>query len=244
MPLLQTFIAQGSGAYMVHNSALWFIPCLFAVELMYFAICRVSEPVTLLICFGIAGLGCVMKEMYGDSYLHFLPWNLDAAFFALPFYGVSNFIMKYMSHQRIQSWIVANRTWSAVGTALLFGGMALLALRYGICSMGSSSYQCPLWCFFLRAFLGCFAMVALSCLLCAIPDIGRIKRGLVWCGKNSMDIMCLHIPIKGVAIILIAWLLNVSCDVSSSPYLSSVAFVITMVVIVPVVTVINRFIRK
>ena len=40
MPLLQTFYAQGSGAYMVHNSALWFIPCLFLTELLYFFISR------------------------------------------------------------------------------------------------------------------------------------------------------------------------------------------------------------
>ena len=40
MPLLQTFIAQGSGSYLVHNSALWFIPCLLAVEIMFFFISR------------------------------------------------------------------------------------------------------------------------------------------------------------------------------------------------------------
>ena len=37
-PLLQTFIAQGSGGFLVHNVALWFIPCLFCVQVMFYFI--------------------------------------------------------------------------------------------------------------------------------------------------------------------------------------------------------------
>ena len=39
-PLLQTIIAKGSGGFLVHNVALWFIPCLLAVELIYYALSR------------------------------------------------------------------------------------------------------------------------------------------------------------------------------------------------------------
>ncbi len=36
MPLMQTFIAQGSEGYLVHNVPLWFVSCLFVVELAYY----------------------------------------------------------------------------------------------------------------------------------------------------------------------------------------------------------------
>lgn len=39
-PLLQTVIAKGSGGFLVHNVALWFIPCLLAVELIYYVISK------------------------------------------------------------------------------------------------------------------------------------------------------------------------------------------------------------
>ena len=35
MPLAQTFIAQGSGGFLVHNVPLWFVTCLFVIEIVY-----------------------------------------------------------------------------------------------------------------------------------------------------------------------------------------------------------------
>ena len=35
-PLAQTFIAQGSGGFLVHNVPLWFVTCLFVMEIVYY----------------------------------------------------------------------------------------------------------------------------------------------------------------------------------------------------------------
>ena len=35
-PLLQTLLAQGSGGFLVHNVPLWFVPCLFIIEIIYY----------------------------------------------------------------------------------------------------------------------------------------------------------------------------------------------------------------
>lgn len=36
MPLAETFIAQGSGGFLLHNVPLWFVTCLFVVEIIYY----------------------------------------------------------------------------------------------------------------------------------------------------------------------------------------------------------------
>lgn len=240
MPLLQTFIAQGSGEFMVHNSALWFIPCLFAVEMMYYQYSRFDEKLTLLLCLLTAGLGASLMHAYGNEYLFVLPWNLDAAFFALPFYGVAIAFKRHLSHEKLMMVVVDNKLVIFSIVSMLFATMNFLALNYGECSMGSSSYGCPLWIFFVRAFLGCFVLVLLSALICALFTNGWCYESLMWCGKNSLDVMCLHIPIKGVVMIAIAKALHLTFDISENLMCSTIAFIVTMLILVPIVLMIKN----
>ena len=136
---------------MVHNSALWFIPCLFAVEIIYFFYSKMKEWVTLTLCFATALIGGILVHLYGDAYLFLLPWNLDAALFALPFYGVGNTIRRHLSNERIMNVVTNNRIIFSIGVIVMFIIMSYLSIYYGECSMGSSSYQCNLFVFFLRA---------------------------------------------------------------------------------------------
>lgn len=243
-PLIQTFIAQGSGEFMVHNSALWFIPCLFAVEIIYFLFSRTNkEWLTLSLCLLLAGIGAILANIYGDAYLYLLPWNLDAAFFALPFYGVANIIMRNTTHEKIIGFCVRNR-WLVLALVLILSSvMVFLALGYGECSMGSSSYQCGFGVFFIRAFLGCFALLLFCCLISSM-NISRFLGGIKWYGRNSLDVMCLHIPIKGVVLLAVSKLFQLTTDPSGSVKYSAIAFIVTMAIITPMVMSINRIFRR
>ena len=243
MPLLQTFIAQGSGAYIVHNSALWFIPCLFAVEVLYYFVRKAKGFFPLLICIIIAGINSLLIRRFGKNYLFMLPWNLDAAFYALPFYSVANLIRNKVGLLEIQEKVSDNKCLTFFCLAVLSVALCFLSFNYGECSMGSSSYMCPDYVFFARAFVGIAALMMISLLICSF-DLQWVISPMAWCGENSLDIMCLHIPIKGVVIILICKLMHPLVDVSSSSLYSALAFAITMGAIVPLVLCINKFIRK
>lgn len=243
-PLLQTIIAQGSGEFIVHNSALWFVPCLYAVEIMYFFFSKANQWITLSLCFATAGIGALLVSLYGSAYLFLLPWNLDAAFFALPFYGVANAIRIRLSHDKLMNVVTDNRFIVGTGVVVLYICMSQLAMQYGECSMGSSSYGCPIPLFFIRAFSGCFALVGFSALLCSYISKGNIYNATKWFGRNSLDIMCLHIPIKGVAIIAISRVLHLTLDIQENLLYSGLTFVITMIVMMPIILGINNFIRQ
>lgn len=244
MPLLQTVIAQGSGEFLVHNSALWFIPCLFAVEIIYYYICKAGDIAAIALCIAFAVFNSIMASIFGESYMFTLPWNLDAAFYALPFYGIANIIHKHYSHELLLAKVNQNRIIAITTTVVLTAILYYLSVFFQECSMGSSSYQCEIYVFIFRAFIGCFALIIFSMLLANLHMPKFITNSLSWCGKNSLDIMCLHIPIKGVVIILIGKALHPMTDVSESGALSAIAFIITMIVCIPMIFAINKYIRK
>lgn len=244
MPLLQTVIAQGSGEFLVHNSALWFIPCLFAVEIIYYYICKAGDIAAIALCIAFAVFNSIMASIFGESYMFTLPWNLDAAFYALPFYGIANIIHKHHSHEQLLAKVNQNRIIAITTTVVLTAILYYLSVFFQECSMGSSSYQCEIYVFIFRAFIGCFALIIFSMLLANLHVPKFITNSLSWCGKNSLDIMCLHIPIKGVVIILIGKALHPMTDVSESGALSAIAFIITMIVCIPMIFAINKYIRK
>ena len=72
--------------YMMFNGALWFIPCLFSMEMLYWFVSKCSKRIYLigvLICFYIIGL--VLKDN-----TPWLPWGLCAAFIGIVFYGIGD----------------------------------------------------------------------------------------------------------------------------------------------------------
>lgn len=244
-PLLQTFIAQGSGEFMVHNSALWFIPCLFVVELMYWAISKLKDWQNILLCFFLAGLSFLFGYLCGSEYWFLLPYNFDAALIALPFYSVGNIAVKHHSHNEMVSFVNDYRllSWGllVLSSIILIAG----ALSFGECSMGSSSYQCNGGLFLIRAFVGCFAIILFSILISPNSEQIAAQRLLIWYGKNSLDVMCLHIPIKGVIMLIIAKLLSTEINYLSSHWGGAFAtFVVTMICVSVVIQFINRYIRK
>lgn len=234
MPLLQTFIAQGSGAFIAHNSALWFIPCLFLVEILYFFISRSGDVWGTLLCFAAAAGSFVLGHVFGKDYWFSPPWNADAALIALPFYAVGNLVVKRVGHKRMIELVNSDKwltciVWIGITAALLWSAMA-----FNECSMGSSSYQCSGLIFIPRAFLGIAWLVILALLLSSVqnhnPLNAIVTKYLKWAGIKSLDIMCLHIPLKGIFMIVVAVALHITVSVVEKDALYSLcAFVLTMI---------------
>ena len=242
-PLLQTFIAKGSGAYMVHNSALWFIPCLFVTELMFYFISKLKEVWVFVLCLTGPVLSFALGRLYGDEWWFLLPWNFDAALIALFFFYLGNIFVEKLSHTAIVSYAQSHTAVMLITMLCSFGVLLSGSLYFGECSMGSSSYQCPGWVFMLRAIVGCGFLIVLSLLLGNWNS--RILGYIKWCGVKSLDIMCLHIPIKGVVLIAAAMLLQMQVDdISNSEMYSAVVFIPTVIVITILIIGIEKFFRK
>lgn len=231
-PLMQTILAQGSGYFLVHNVALWFIPCFFCVQMMYFFIGKLNKVKALVLCCAIAGLSMLFESIWGKAYLDTMPWNLDSAFMALPFYCVGNLIgiNKALYEKAKQSKL-----------AILFIVLVLTAIlqwaacRWGPISMGQSCFRNE-YIFHIRGLIGCFSTLFFSMFLASILNkyncIGKVINYVKWIGKNSLDFMCINNPIKGVVCTVLGIVINVR---RTDAYFddiptSLVAFVITMII--------------
>lgn len=242
MPLAQTFISQGSGAFMVHNSALWFIPCLFATEIMYFFLSNMKEWTTLCLCILLAAVSFILGSQFGDDYWMTPPWNFDAALIALPFYCLGNMLTRHFSHKQMNEYAAQNKVKLILTTIVLTILLVLGAEFFGECSMGSSSYQCNGFIFMTRAIIGCASMIAFSLLMGnTLFGNNKVMDYVKYMGRTSLDVMCLHIPVKGVAIIGVGILLHSTVDdISNNFGLSAIAFIITMIVVTICIAIIQR----
>lgn len=65
-PLLQTIIAQGSVGFLRHNLPLWFVTCLFSVEIIFYFINKLlSMHYSFIVCVLCSILGCYITNRGG-----------------------------------------------------------------------------------------------------------------------------------------------------------------------------------
>lgn len=184
---VQIFIAQGSKP--VLNTPLWFVPCLFAVELIYFFLARLKTAACAIVCFVFACAGWLMQSgMLGfDNAL--LPWTLDSALYALSFYAAGNRLFPFVRQTiaNVRNHHKRNRICLAVLVLCIIIWLPLMLMN-GKVSLGSQILRNG-FLFFLTGMLGTFGILAVSVML-------ENNRFLLWLGRNTFCLMSVHYMIR------------------------------------------------
>lgn len=248
MPLLETLIAQGSEGFLVHNVPLWFVPCLFVVEVFYYFISLLPKIGNAIICVACAILGYVL--IYHCSFFDFtlLPWSIEVALLALVFYSAGSIIVESFGHDKMRFF--ANKKSIVPYLIMVLGWVVVyvVAKINGSITMGHAFIgQYPLL-FYIGAFAGVFAMLLL-CLILESTEQNKNDNSLFkatkWFGKNSFNAMAIHNPIKGFVIVIVAILFSTSKDsVQANTLYSIITFVITLIVTVLCMLAINYAKKK
>lgn len=212
-PLLQTLLAQGSGDFLVHNVPLWFVPCLFLIEMMYYWIDRLPKKryilLALILC---AFIGVWMIN--GDySYIfHLMPWSAEGAFVGVAFYGVANLMVKRISLAELEAKVLSLKGYAIFAIIILTIILVPVSYWNGKMSIGSDLLGKSPILFYFDAFVGIVTIVLFSILVCSIKTKSVLFNKLMdfhlWFGRNSFYIMATHVPVKGVLIVAIASMLN------------------------------------
>ncbi len=206
MPLLQTFIAQGSEGYLVHNVPLWFVSCLFLIELVYFWTAKLPDVWNVVVCVSLAVIGYLLVNDCKFFDFTTLPWSLDVAMMALIFYCSGNMFVKHVGHANFTGFVRKNKVLSSISVIVLFIMVYWVGLLNGKVSMGHAHLGNPLI-FYPVSYLGIFAFLGLSGLL-ALCLNNRIGDGVKWFGQNSFIAMAIHNPIKGFVVVALATVLG------------------------------------
>lgn len=200
MPLFQTFIAQGSEGYLVHNVPLWFVSCLFVVELAYYWISKLPVVWNVIVCILLAIISYILINYCTFFDFTSLPWSIEVAMMAIIFYASGHLFVKSVGHHRFAQYVNQKRWFSFLLILVLFVVVYYSSLYNGKVSMGHANIHNP-FIFYPIAFIGVFAFIML-CSLIAQSKINGHKwmHGVKWFGQNSFIAMVIHNPIKGFVV--------------------------------------------
>lgn len=185
---LQMFINQGSG-HIVINAPLWFIPCLFVVEIAYYFISKLSKPMIIVISTLMTTAGWFIMSDIINFDNSVIPWSLDSALFSIGFFALGNLSFNYICTAAEKIGTVRAK---AIIYIIIFlvatGALIPLALYNGKVSIGSK-YLSNGFILYATGILGLIAILSLSTWL-------QKSKFLRYCGRNSFSIMAFHCLMK------------------------------------------------
>ena len=159
------------GQGFVANSVLWFLPCLFSVEVVYFLFDRTVRNRG--VQFLVASLLLLFVLPLGRLLPHILPWGLAKLPYYLPFFVMGR-------------WMPPEVRANSIATTV--GAMLLVVLVVGIVATPNAWLANESWGWSL-VFLG-LAIVGTAAFFCLVDLFDW--RLLRICGTASMTIMLLH----------------------------------------------------
>ena len=197
-PLLQTFIAQGSSDFMDHNLPLWFVPCLFVIEMLYYLISKAHSVINIVLCTGFAVLGYFMIQP--DNIIDFtlMPWSMEGAFRALIFYSLGNNFVKLCGLEGIPNFIRSKKIIAILVWAVFTGLFIWGALYNGHVSIGSNITGKNNLVFYGTAIAGIASTMIFSS---AVENLIKKRKlplssYIKWVGLNSFYFMSIHMPVQ------------------------------------------------
>jgi fucose 4-O-acetylase-like acetyltransferase len=179
-PLLGLLYGNATGDWLIFDSPLWFLPCIFVAANLFFWIHAHAKG-------GVAGALCLFASAAVGAvvvgYQPFpAPWGADLALSAAVFFGAGYCLRPALDRAMTAApWLI----FAAAAVALAAANLAL-SWRNGPVDMNSRSFGNPVV-FYAAAFAGIGCWLAISRLL---PP----TRALAWLGRNTLVILAFHRP--------------------------------------------------
>ncbi len=185
---LQMFLSQGSAK--VISPPLWFVLCLFTVEILYYFISKIDKKVIVVLISAVFVLvGWLFETYIVRKYNILLPWSIDSAMFALGFFTIGNLSADRLN--QMVRWILKQDYSYLIGSALAIVGLAvtmILAIPNGHVSLGSKILRNG-YVFYITGIVGSLSVLVISALL-------QKNKFFTYCGRNSFCIMAVHDVIR------------------------------------------------
>lgn len=187
--ITQVFISQGSAN--MFNRPMWFVLCLFAVEIIYYLISSLNKIAVAVICAVATVAGWLLESDIMPFNSSVLPWSLDSALFSMGFYALGNIFA-----QSVKSTItkVSQSKYKAIICILIFlcstAVLIPLALLNGKISIGSKDLNNG-FLLYLTGIAGTIFIISLSILL-------QKARIFQFMGQTSFYIMGIHYLLRMV----------------------------------------------
>lgn len=227
---LNIFIAKSGGNSFLYNVVLWFLPCLFVSNILFYVCWRLGKYyIFSLILFSFI-VGFVCSYFYPDFNM---PFCLNQSFCALPILGTGYWIMSFIKQR---SGILLARNYWMLLFAVSVAIMIVIYIYRPNNDMRMNIYGMGYFLFVVLSFVGIYFIYCLSTLL-------RFQF-LLFLGMNSLLIMLLHEPIKRIVIKIVSLLLSLDVEITrSSLGLILLCTGLVISIQIPIVIFINKHLR-
>lgn len=206
------------------NAALWFLTCIFLVEIMFYLIYRISKYdwLKLVSAFIIYLVGFKFFNINEPK----LPWTFDSSLFYLIFFAIGYVFNKWeivdFRFFRYISWICLMITFLQIVRPDVF---YLILNKFHL--LPSVVYILP-------------TMISII----AFIEIAKKTSSsllLNYLGKNSLSIFALHLPISFPIIYNILALLKINVSENSTNLMGIIFVVLTILILMPIVNILNTY---
>jgi len=229
-PLVGIFYGNGNNNWMQPNIPLWFLTCLFAIEMIYYLIIKTVKrkffiPLVVLLCIALS----VVNGFY---FTYYLPLGLEAALGSLVFFGAGHFLKSNVSFLNVMN--LENKFKLTICCLIFLLLNILLAFYNGLVDVRQSVFQ-NFYIYYIAAFCGLLSIVMLAKLI-------NPNRVLSYFGTNSLTILCIHEPIKRIVIKTLSVVLEIDITILRSTLLGGILTgIVVAIALVPFIILINKY---
>lgn len=212
------------GFHLNFNGALWFLPCLFITEVLFYPIGKTNNKISII---SLLLLSYVIGTILRIQNINYLPFGLHTALFAILFYGMgylSKSLPKYLTE-----------TPSHYQWTLILSCFCIQLLCIG--QFSSKISQCTLP-YLTLASVGILLYLMLSIII-------KRNRAIEYLGRNSLVIFAFQEPVYRAIIFVFSKTLNQEVELLRNNLLYSLAITcVSILIIIPAIIIYNKFIRQ
>lgn len=223
------FFARGGSDNYIFNVVLWFLPCLFITETIFWILENKFPKKRIGI---IVFLSSIIGFIYPKVIEFRLPFCIDIFFTSIVFYYIGYIFKNYIelkTKEKIknkENIIILIGICLTIFLAIIENGANMDNLRFTYYTV-----------FYIAATVGTYTVYLFSNKLCKF----KISSIIEWIGKNSLYIMCIHEPIKRIVIALYSKLIKQNGDIIRQNFLQVI--IITLIVTI-ISAIMSYFINK
>lgn len=228
--LINLFIAQpGENSY-IFNVALWFLPCLFITDILFYFLKRKLKKDKILAVFVISfsTIGYIYTKL---DFIR-LPLCIDISFMAIVFY--------FLGYMWKNKWevIFKEKVKKYLLNIIIVGICMILTIIVSQINHGMNMFEGN----YNNYFLMYLCAIAGTLMVYLISKIISQNKILEFLGRNSLIIMCIHEPIKRIVIEVIHRISNIQVDILRMNAIFIILITICIIlVMLPIILVINKF---
>ena len=226
MEILKEYALLFYGNMTASGGALWFIPCLFVVEMLYWGIHKkFGMGKSFILCLLSACAGVVLLR---NGWIN-IPFGINQALLCMPFYSIGHIMNQYTDKvQKLKYY------WSFLALIVL-GGMQYLLFPLSGLDL-AYNYLRNAYTYIPMALVAILFYFILSMLI-------KKEKILEWIGRNTLVVLAFHGFVYKAIIMLFVYLCGLSVQDIRTSYLWCITVtVITFIIHIPIVLLYNKYI--